>query len=418
MGRTSALVLVVVAAGALGYWLGVRGAGAPAAAPAAAARYHCPMHPTYVSDKPGECPICHMALVPIDAEAAAPGAAPAPAVDGRAAIALTPERRRLLGLRSEAVAEKDLTRTIRTVGRVAVDERRLNHVHVKYEGYVEALYVDFTGRYVEEGEPLLSIYSPDLVATQQEYLLALRARRDLQGRDVLAQGGQGLLEAARQRLLFWDVRPSDLEELERSGQVMRALNVYSEHAGYVVQKMAYHGMRVTPSDTLYDIADLSRLWVLADVYESDLPLVRVGMRGEVSVPYLPGRHFGGAVSYIAPTVEEKTRTVKVRLEVSNPGDALKPDMFADVTLEAGIGRGLALPESAVIDTGARKLVFVDREDGHLAPREVRLGVKVGTDYQVLSGLRAGERVATSANFLLDSESSLRAALQGLGGARP
>jgi Cu(I)/Ag(I) efflux system membrane fusion protein len=415
--RSASIVALLLAVAGAGYWFGARRAE-PKAAAAPAVRYHCPMHPTYVSDKPGECPICHMALVPIGSADADHGVRGAEAVDGRATIALTPERRRLLGLRSEAVVDKDLTRSIRTVGRVAVDERRLNHVHVKYDGYVEALYVDFTGRYVKEGEPLLSIYSPDLVATQQEYLLALRARRELQGRDALAQGGQGLLEAARQRLLFWDVRPSDIEELERSGEVMRALKVYSEHAGFVVQKLAYHGMRVTPADTLYDIADLSRLWVLADVYESDLPLVRVGMRGDVSVPYLPGRQFGGAVSYIAPTVEEKTRTVKVRLEVANPGDALKPDMFADVTLEAGIGRGLALPESALIDTGSRKLVFVDREDGHLEPREVRLGVKVGTDYQVLSGLRAGEKVATSANFLLDSESSLRAALEGLGGATP
>ncbi len=415
--KPASIVALVLAVAGAGYWLGARRAE-PGAATAPAARYHCPMHPTYVSDKPGECPICHMALVPIGAgDSAHSGTEPMP-VAGRATVALTPERRRLLGLRSEGVVEKELTRTIRTVGRVAVDERRLNHVHVKYDGYVEDLYVDFTGRYVDAGEPLLSIYSPDLVATQQEYLLALRARNELQGRDALAQGGAGLLDAARQRLLFWDVRPADIATLERTGEVMRALKVHSDHAGYVVQKLAYHGMRVTPADTLYDIADLSQLWVLADVYDSDLPLVRIGMRGEVSVPYLPGRRFGGAVSYIAPTVEEKTRTVKVRLEVANPGAVLKPDMFADVTLRAEIGRGVALPESALIDTGARKLVFVDRADGHLEPREVHLGVKVGTDYQVLSGLAAGERVATSANFLLDSESSLRAALEVLGGATP
>jgi Cu(I)/Ag(I) efflux system membrane fusion protein len=413
--RPAAIValLAALAAGAAGYWIGARrGAEAPEAA---AVRYHCPMHPTYVSDKPGECPICHMALVPIGS-AGGEGVAEPMAVEGRATVALTAARRRLLGVRSDEVAEKDLTRAIRTVGRVAVDERRLNHIHVKYDGYVEELYVDFTGRYVKHAEPLLSIYSPDLVATQQEYLLALRARRELQGRDALAQGGQGLLEAARQRLLFWDVRTEDIRRLEETGEVMRALKVYSEHSGYVVQKMAYHGMRVTPADTLYDIADLSQLWVLADVYESDLPLVSLGMRGEVSVPYLPGRRFEGAVSYIAPTVEEKTRTVKVRLDVPNPGEVLKPDMFADVTLSAELGRGLALPEGAVIDTGARKLVFVDREDGRLEPREVRLGVKVGSEYQVLSGLAAGERVATSANFLLDSESSLRAALAGLAGS--
>ncbi len=412
------VLLAALAAGVAGYVLGTRYAQGPATAGVPAVRYQCPMHPTYVSDRPGECPICHMTLVPIESGGSMRSGEPT-SVDGRAIVSLTPERRRLLGLRSEPVIEKDLTRSIRTVGRVAVDERRLNHVHVKYDGYVEELFVDFTGRYVKQGEPLLSIYSPDLVATQQEYLLALRARRELQDKGgALSKGGQGLLEAARQRLLFWDVRSQDIERLEQTGEVMRALRVYSEHGGYVVQKMAYHGMRVTPADTLYDIADLTQLWVLADVYESDLPLVRLGMRGEVSVPYLPGRRFDGGVSYIAPTVEETTRTVKVRVEVANTGDVLKPDMFADVILKAALGRGLALPEGALIDTGARKLVFVDRADGHLEPREVRLGVKVGSDYQLLSGLTAGERVATSANFLLDSESSLRAALLSLGGTTP
>ncbi|HET7292670.1 MAG TPA: efflux RND transporter periplasmic adaptor subunit [Vicinamibacteria bacterium] len=400
--------------GGAGYWLGAR---QHASAPVAKQLYHCPMHPTYVSDKPGECPICHMTLVPIGADGVTTRE-PAP-VAGRASVALTPERRQILGLRTEAVAEKRLYRTLRTVGRVAVDERRLHHVHVKYDGYVEQLFVDFTGKYVRAGEPLLGIYSPDLVATQQEYLLAFRARRELlRGGADLAQGSQGLLEAARQRLLFWDIRPEDITRLETTGEVMRALRVYAEHGGYVVQKMAYHGMRVTPADTLYDIADLSHLWVLADVYESDLPLVRLGMRGELSVPYLPGQSWSGAVTYIAPTVEEQTRTVKVRLEVENEGDVLKPDMFADVVLKADLGQGLALPEGAVIDTGERKLVFVDAPDGHLEPREVQLGAKVGSEFQVLAGLAKGERVATSANFLLDSESSLKAAIGALAGQSP
>jgi membrane fusion protein, copper/silver efflux system len=399
--------------GGIGYWMGSRHA---ALAPAAAQLYHCPMHPTYISDKPGECPICHMTLVPVGERA--PQAEPA-LITGRATVVLTPERRQVLGLRSEPVAEKQLFRTLRTVGRVAVDERRLHHIHVKYDGYVEELFVDFTGKYVSDGEPLLAIYSPDLVATQQEYLLALRARRELtRGGAAVAQAGEGLLEAARQRLLFWDIRPEDIERLEQTGEVMRALRVYAEHGGYVVQKMAYHGMRVTPADTLYDIADLTHLWVLADVYESDLPLVRLGMRGELSVPYLPGRSWTGAVTYVAPTVEEQTRTVKVRLEVENQGDLLKPDMFADVVLKADLGRGVALPESAVIDTGERRLVFVDGPDGRLEPREVALGAKVGSEYQVLTGLVPGERVATSANFLLDSESSLKAAIGALAGQSP
>ncbi len=430
-------------------------------------RYHCPMHPTYVSDKPGDCPICGMKLVVMPA-AAAPGATTATAttsgedrkiayyrspmdpslrsdrpakdsmgmdfipvyqdemagttsaVAGRAAVTLSPERRQLLGLQSEEVRQERIERVIRTVGRVAPDERRLHHIHTKYEGYVEHLYVDFTGAFVKRGERLLSIYSPELVATQQEYLLAYRAQTRLAGSGIpsVAKGGTDLLEATRQRLLLWDIRPQDIATLERTGEVTRSLDLYSELSGFVVQKMAFHGMRVTPADTLFDIADLSRLWVLADVYESDLPAVRVGMSAGASVPYLPGKTWRGPVTYIAPIVEEKTRTIKVRIEVDNQDGALKPDMYADVFLRSDLGTGLVVPESAVIDAGDRKLVFLDRPQGRLEPREVQLGVKLASGYQVLSGLAQGDRVVTSANFLLDSESSLKAALSALASPAP
>jgi membrane fusion protein, copper/silver efflux system len=234
----------------------------------------------------------------------------------------------------------------------------------------------------------------------------------------VAQGSLDLLEAAHQRLLLWDIRDEDIEALERAGKVSRAIDLHSEVAGYVVQKMAFHGMRVTPADTLFDIADLSQVWVLADVYESDLPLVRVGMIGELTVPYLPGKTWRGAVTYVDPTVEEKTRTVKVRIELRNEGQQLKPDMFADVHLQADLGPGLSVPQSAVIDSGGRKLVFIDRGEGSFEPREVQLGVQVGSGFQVLSGLEDGERVVVSANFLLDSESSLRSALSEMATPAP
>jgi Cu(I)/Ag(I) efflux system membrane fusion protein len=388
-------------------------------------RYHCPMHPTYVSDKPGDCPICGMRLVPMAAGASAAGETvqrgqDTPGVAGRGAVVLTPERRQMLGIRSEEVRRAPLTRTIRTVGRVAPDERRLHHVHTKYEGYVEHLYVDFTGKFVRKGEPLLSLYSPELVATQQEYLLAWRAQKQLaaSGIPAVEKGGVDLLEAARQRLLLWDIRAEDIERLEKTGQVKRTLDLHSEISGYVVQKMAVHGMRVMPADTLFDIADLSSLWVLADVYESDLPSVRLGMVGEVSVPYIPGRTWRGPVTYIAPTVEEKTRTIKVRIEVANAGEELKPDMFADVFLESARGSGVVVPESAVIDAGDRRLVFLDRGEGRFEPREVKLGARVSGGFEVLAGLAEGDRVVTSANFLLDSESSLKAALSAMGTPSP
>jgi len=322
------------------------------------------------------------------------------------------ELRRVLGLRSEPVRRTSLARTIRTVGRVSADERRLHHIHTKFEAYIEHLYVDYTGKFVRKGEPLASLYSPELLATQQEYLLAWRAKTQLSTSALpsVAQGGVDLLEAARQRLLLWDIRPADIARLESTGEVRRTLNLYSPVSGYVTQKMALHGMRVTPVDTLFDIADLSHLWVMADVYESDLGAVRTGMPATLTLSYLPGRTWRGSVTFIAPVVEEKTRTIKVRVEVDNADGQLKPEMFADVLLESGQGSGLVVPESALLKTGARTLVFVDLGDGRMEPREVEAGPKVAEGVQVLRGVTEGEKVVTGANFLLDSESSLKAAL--------
>jgi RND family efflux transporter MFP subunit len=437
-----------------------RGGGSAHGSGAKVAKYHCAMHPTYTSDKPGDCPICGMKLVPMDqggtggALAAKPAerkvafyrspmdpkvhsdrpakdemgmdfipvyqdeleGGPAP-VSGRAAVTISAERRQLLGVRSEPVKTIRLSHRIRTVGRVAVDERRLRHIHTKYDGYVEHLYVDYMGKLVRRGERLLSIYSPELVATQQEYLLAHRAQARLADSAVrsAAQGSVELHEAARQRLLLWDIRPADIEKLEKAGQVTRTLDVYADIGGYVVEKMAYQGMRVTPADTLYDIADLSHLWVLADVYEYTLPSLTLGTEGHIEVASIPGRSWKGAVTYISPTVEEKTRTIKVRLEVDNAGGELKPDMFADVFLHVDRGEGVVVPDGAVINAGDRRLVFLDRGEGRFEPREVKLGIKVNGSglLQVLSGLSEGDRVVTAANFLLDSESSLRAALAGM-----
>ncbi|HYN01012.1 MAG TPA: efflux RND transporter periplasmic adaptor subunit, partial [Vicinamibacteria bacterium] len=317
---------------------------------AAKAQYHCPMHPTYVSDRPGQCPICKMDLVPMQIAAAASGErkdeAAGPVVSGRAMVALSPERRQLLGVRSEAVTRRHLDRTIRTVGRVAMDERRLHHVHTKYEAYVEKLYVNFVGQMVRKGDHLAALYSPELVATQQEYLLAYRAQQRLaqSGIASVAKGGTDLLEAARQRLLFWDVAPADIATLERTGKVERTVDLHAELPGYVLQKSAVHGMRVMPADILFDIADLSAVWILADVYESDLATVELGMAAEVTLPYQPGRTWRGKVAFVNPIVDPGTRTVKVRIEVANGDYALKPDMFADVVLRRELGDALFVPE--------------------------------------------------------------------------
>ena len=387
----------------------------------ASAKYHCPMHPSYVSDKPGSCPICGMKLVSMGDDTATHGPAPhtghdaAPSPADRASVTLTPERRQMLGVRSEAVAVTEVAPAIRTVGRVSVDERRVHHIHTKFEGYIEHLHVDFVGKLVRRGQPLASIFSPDLVATQEEYLLALRARQSLGTSQVVsvARGGIDLLEAARRRLLLWDISPETIDRLERTGEVRRSLDLYSPVTGYVVAKTALHGMRVMPSDTLFDIADLSHLWVLADVYEQDLASVRVGTPAELSVTYLPGRAWTGNVTWIAPMVEQATRTVKVRVEVDNPDGELKPEMFADVALRTAAGRTLVVPEGAVIRSGERNLVFLDEGDGRFTPREIGIGRKGAAGFEVKSGLREGERVVTAANFLLDSESSLKAALAAM-----
>jgi RND family efflux transporter MFP subunit len=375
--------------------------------------YRHPMDPSIHSDKPAKDSM-GMDYVPVYADV--PEAPQASSVKDRATVAISPERRQLLGITSDAVKQATITERIRTVGRVAIDERRLHHVHTKFDGFVERLYVDYTGKLVRKGEPLLAIYSPELVATQQEYLLARRAQEQLSTSGVhsAAQGSVDLYEAARQRLLLWDIRPEDIAELDRTGKVARTLDVHAEMGGYVVQKMALQGMRVTAAESLYDIADLSHLWVMADVYEYNLPSLTLGTQGRIKLVSLPGRSWNGAVTYIAPTVEERTRTIKVRLEVDNPTGELKPDMYADVFLSIDRGRGLVVPEGAVINAGDRQLVFLDRSDGRFEPREVRLGAKTDGGQQVIGGLAAGDRVVTSANFLLDSESSLRAALAGMG----
>jgi RND family efflux transporter MFP subunit len=424
-------------------------------AQAAKPQFQCPMHPSYVSDRPGQCPICKMDLVPM-ASAAGPGGerrilyyrspmdpsvradvprkdamgmdflpvyedeATTPVIAGRAMVALSPERRQLLGVRSETVTRRHLDRTIRTVGRVAMDERRVHHVHTKYEAYVEKLYVNFVGQLVRKGDHLAALYSPELLATQQEYLLAYRAQERLgqSGIASVAKGGADLLEAARQRLLFWDVSPEDIAALERTGKVQRTVDLHAELPGYVLQKSAVHGMRVMPADILFDIADLSAVWILADVYETDLATVELGMAAEVTLPYQPGRAWRGTVAFVNPIVEPGTRTVKVRIEVANGDYALKPDMFADVVLRRELGDALFVPESAVLKPGDRQIVFVDRGDGRLEPREIETGARVEGGYAVLSGISEGDKVVTSANFLIDSESSLKAALSSIGASTP
>jgi Cu(I)/Ag(I) efflux system membrane fusion protein len=403
----------------LGYLAGVR-RGSPAesgeATKSSPARkvafYRSPMDPKIHSDRPTQDSM-GMDFIPVyeDEVENTPQASP---VAGRVAVVIPADRRQLLGVQSETLKRAPLSRVIRTVGRIVPDERMLHHVHTKYDGFIEHVYVDFIGKFVKRGEPLLSIYSPDLFATQQEYLLALKGSRELsRNQGEASTRGNALVDAVRQRLLLWDIRPEEIATLEREGVARRDVDLYSDVSGYVLAKQALHGMRVTPADSLFDIADLSRVWVLADVYEADLSSIQLGMTATIETAAAPGRAVKGPVTFISPTVEPATRTTKVRVEVANPGGLFKPDMFADVSLNVALGSALLVPEGAIIDAGARKLAFVDLGEGRYEPREVTLGPKSETGFVVLSGLVEGEKVVVAANFLIDSESSLRAALQSM-----
>jgi multidrug efflux pump subunit AcrA (membrane-fusion protein) len=374
-----------------------------------------PMTPGFKSDKPGKSPFMDMALVPVYDDGAAAGAEGSKGVEGYSSIQLGSDRQQLIGVQIGKVEKRKMSKTIRTVGHIAVDETALHHIHAKFEGYVEQLFVDYTGKVVRKGQPLVSIYSPDLLATEQEYLLAYRAWRQfsVSPNPDLVRNGKDLYDSARQRLLLWDIRPSDIERLEKTGAVLKALTLYSPIDGTVMAKNAVAGNRVMPGDSLFEIAGLERVWALADVYEYELPFVHVGQAAVVTLSYLPGRQWRGRVAFISPTVDEKTRTVKVRVELDNQDMTLKPDMFTEVQIEQSGGNVVAVPLDAVLSTGSRTIVFLPREGGRFEPREVKLGNRVDGYYQVVSGLAEGDRVVTQANFLIDSESRLKAALSDM-----
>jgi len=284
------------------------------------------------------------------------------------------------------------------------------------EGWIEKLHANETGKLVRKGEPLLTIYSPELVSTQQEYLVALRSRERVAESPFpeVRQSAESLLDAARERLRLWDISENDLQHLEKTGQVRKTLTLYAPATGYIMDKEALEGMRVMPDMILFQLADLSRVWVEANVYEFEAPVVKVGQPAKLTLQAHPGQVFAGRVSYIYPTLEEMTRTLKARLEFANPGLGLKPGMYANVEIVAQAGEELVIPEQAVVDTGTRRVVFVKQGEGTFVPREVTLGPRAVGYYPVLSGLEEGEQVVSSPNFLIDSESRFQAAIEETG----
>jgi membrane fusion protein, copper/silver efflux system len=460
------VVTLSVATGALfgggGVWLSMhQGDSTPTGVtvPVKKSIYQCPMHPSITSDHPGDCPICGMKLVEVNQGHTVPASTPASTdrktkfyrspmdpkqtsptpqkdemgmdyipvyedemqagggsvVKGLVAVTIDPARQQLIGLRTAPVTRGSVAGSFRTVGRVQIDPTRVRKTNIKVEGYIERMYVDFVGRPVRKGEPLFSIYSPSLLATENEYLLALRTKDALAKGGALSANGDTLVDSAKRKLELWDVPILEIERLEKTLVPSKSLTFLSPIAGVVTGKNVVEGARVNPGDTPYEITDLGVVWVMADAYESDLSNVKVGMQASFTVQSYPDRSFKGKVAFIDPILDPKTRTVKVHIHFPNQEGVLMPEMFGEVTLE-GIRRdGLRIPADAVVRSGNQDVVFLALGDGKFEPREIQLGASSEDQVEVKSGLAEGQEVVMRANFLVDSESQLRSSLAAIGG---
>ena len=424
-GAGIAVGLAVTLAAGGGYWLGQRPSAGPqqadspvAAAPADGAKkerkllyYRNPMGLPDTSPTPKKDPM-GMDYIPVyEGEAE-----DAPAATGT--VKISTDKVQKLGVRTEAAELRSLDRTVRAAGRVEIDERRSFAISPKFEGYVERLHVNVTGQAVAKGQPLFEVYSPELVSAQREYAIAAQGVEALKDAGSEAQNGmRQLAESSLLRLRNWDISEEQIRALAKSGTTKRTLTFRSPVAGIVTEKKALQGMRFMPGEALYQVADLSSVWVIADVFEQDIGQVRSGSLARVRINAYPDKVFEGKVSYVYPTLNAETRTVPVRVELANPGLLLKPAMFAQLELPVG-GRQqvVTVPDSAVIDSGTRQIVLIAHGEGRFEPREVKLGSRSENHIEVLQGVKAGEQIVVAANFLIDAESNLKAALDGFGHA--
>jgi Cu(I)/Ag(I) efflux system membrane fusion protein len=406
------LLILAMAGAALASVLHYTGAlerlGSRPTASAAHTEYTCPMHPSVAQDHPGECPICSMTLVPKaggPAGAAADAATDVAPVAGLHDIELAPARTQLMGLRTATATREALVQEIRTVGSVVENEQGLAQIQTRFAGWIQELHVTTTGQVVHPGDVLATVYSPDVLAAQEEYLNALK----------WADGGApnpGLADDARQRLALLGIAKPELDQIARSRAPLRAIPIRSTIGGTVIRRTAVQGLYVQPGQDLFDIADLAKVWVLADVYEYELARVHVGLPAKVEVAAFPGETREGKVTFLYPTLDAATRTLRVRIELANRDGKLRPGMYGTVILALDAAEGVVVPREAVVDTGEVRYVFVAQDGGRFEPRRVTLGVHGDDKIQVVAGLAPGERVVTSGNFLVDSESRLRAAVAG------
>jgi membrane fusion protein, copper/silver efflux system len=370
--------------------------------------WYDPMHPAYKADKPGIAPDCGMQLVPKYAE---DETAKMPA----GSVKIAAEKQQLIGVRTATVERQSLARIVRTTGQLTSDETKLAHIHVKVNGYIDKGYVDYVGQLVKKGQPLFTLYSPDLVATEEEYLIAKRGAEEMGASQFpdIAQGSQSLLRSTRERLKLWDITDEQIKKLDETGEVTKTLTFYSPVSGFVTDRKAFPQTAVTPDMDLYAISDLSTIWVNADVYEYEVPFVKVGQTADMQLSYYAGRTYTGKITYIYPTVDPVSHTVKARIEFANPNFDLKPQMFANVQLKINYGKQIVVPQEAIMDSGDKQYLFVVHDGGVFEPRVIQMGAKLEGNVVVLSGLNAGETIVTSGNFLIDSESRLKSAMAGM-----
>ncbi len=416
-----------------------------------------PMHPAYTSDKPGIAPDCGMKLVPVyadgtqgtdatqekpagkvlyytdpkqpDYRADTPGFNPETGNELKAVyendaasmpmgtIRMSEEKQQLIGVQFGDVTPGSGTHSFRSVGKVAMDETRFSKVQTRIDGWIEKVFVDFTGKFVEKGQPLLTMYSPEMLASQQEYLLALRSREIMRGSPLITSQQQtdSLIAAARKRLELFSLSDAQIQEITRTQQPLTNITIYSPISGYVMVRNAFPKQRITPETELYTIVDLSRVWILADVFENEASMIRMGMPAEISLSYAGGKKINGRVSNIQPQMDPTTRTLKVRIEIANPNMLLKPDMFVDVDFSVAMSARMTILAEAVLDTGLKKTVFVDRGNGYLEPRQVETGEKIGDRIEITKGLALTDRIVISSHFLIDSESQLKSSAAGMAG---
>ena len=369
--------------------------------------YTCTMHPSVHEMEPGRCPICNMDLVPVMKKPAAdPGREP-----GKPDLSfhVSAAKQQMVGVTFAQAERRKIHKIIAAYGRVDYDETKLAVVNLRVAGWIEKLFVDFTGQFVKQGDPLFLLYSPELVSAQSEYLLALASA------DNKGTYADALVATSRERLRLWQITDEQVQQLERTGQPLSSIPILSPVSGYVVEKMAIEGMRIEPDMTLYRIADLSTVWLQADVYESELRFVSVGQPATVTLPTLAGKELRGTVSYIDPVLNSMTRAARVRIALGNRDGTLKPDMYANVELHVDLGERLVVPETAVLRTGERQIVFVDKGDGIFDMRLVKLGAHAKGYYEILDGIAVGDRVVSSANFLIDAESRVQGVMKRLEG---